>query len=80
MSNQPDPIDVHVGQRMRALRRDQKKSQEAMALHLGVSFQQIQKQERAVNRLSASALYRAAQFLGVTPDYFFEGYSDAEAV
>lgn len=73
MTDTPDPIDVHVGQRLRQLRLARKISQEQLGEALSVSFQQVQKQERAVNRLSASALYKAARFLDVSPAAFFEG-------
>lgn len=71
----PDPVDVFVGQRVRERRLQQGLSQEALSRLLGsVSFQQLQKYECAVNRISASRLYRLAQVLAVVPSYFFEGY------
>lgn len=69
----PDPIDQHVGARLRMRRAELKISQEALGQALGVSFQQIQKYERGNNRVSASMLYRCAHTLEVMPAYFFDG-------
>lgn len=69
----PDPIDVHVGSRLRARRVVLKISQGALGSAIGVSFQQCQKYERGSNRISASMLWKLCQELGVTPGYFFEG-------
>lgn len=69
----PDPIDVHVGARMRSRRMQLGKSQTDVAKALGVTFQQCQKQERGSNRVSASALLKIAAILKVPPSYFFEG-------
>jgi DNA-binding Xre family transcriptional regulator len=63
----PDPIDVAVGARVRHARELRRQSQTALGEAIGVSFQQVQKYERGVNRISASALVRIAQFLGSSP-------------
>jgi transcriptional regulator with XRE-family HTH domain len=68
-----DPIDRHVGARLRALRRQLRLSQTQLAEALGVTFQQVQKYENGTNRVSASMMVRAARRLDVTPGYFFEG-------
>lgn len=68
----PDPIDVHVGQRMRLRRTMLGKSQDQIARALGVSFQQVQKYERGTNRISASRLFDVSRFLNVPVGYFFE--------
>ena len=75
----PDPIDKHVGQRVRERRLQAGLSQLALAGQLGVSFQQLQKYETGRNRISASTLYRLAQLLGVGPAYFFEGYAGSNS-
>lgn len=62
----PDPIDVAVGQRIRARRKWLRVSQTSLADHLGVSFQQVQKYERGANRVSASMLVKIAWKLEVT--------------
>lgn len=62
----PDPVDFAIGGRMRARRRQLDLSQSQLAAALGVSFQQVQKYERGVNRVSGSTLVAAAAALGST--------------
>lgn len=69
----PDTIDVHVGQRLKQRRMEQKVSQTALGEAIGVSFQQIQKYERGANRISASTLWKLCRELDVKPGYLFEG-------
>src|SRR6059058_1305292 len=69
----PHPIDRHVGLRIRMRRKELGVSQEKLAEALGLTFQQIQKYERAANRISASRLYRMGMTLGVDVPFFFEG-------
>ncbi len=59
----PDPIDIAVGQRIRDRRRVTSMSQDSLGRALGVTFQQVQKYERGVNRISASMMSRAAEAL-----------------
>ena len=66
-------VDVHVGGRLRELRLAKGLSQQALAVDLGLSFQQVQKYERGRNRVSASMLYKAAARLDVPIDAFFDG-------
>jgi transcriptional regulator with XRE-family HTH domain len=68
-----NPIDRHVGNRVRQLRIQHNISQGTLAKQLGVTFQQVQKYEKGTNRISAGRLVHIAQFLGVTPPYFFDG-------
>jgi transcriptional regulator with XRE-family HTH domain len=70
----PDPVDVHVGARLRMLRKLKNFSQEKLAQVLGLTFQQVQKYERADNRIGASRLYHIAEAFSVQPNYFFEGF------
>lgn len=72
----PHPIDLYVGQRLRAQRIMMGMSQEKLALAVGITFQQVQKYERGVNRISASRLYEFSQALGIHVGYFFEGYEE----
>lgn len=65
MTALPDPIDVQVGLAIRTRRTALRMSQEKLAEALGVTFQQVQKYERGVNRISASMLVRACRALGV---------------
>ena len=69
----PDPVDVHVGNRLRQRRTLLGMSQEKLAAAFGVSFQQIQKYERGANRISASRLHLLTMILDVPVTYFFEG-------
>jgi transcriptional regulator with XRE-family HTH domain len=71
--NDPNPIDRHVGARVRLRRKMLKMSQETLGEALGVTFQQVQKYERGANRIGASRLFRTAQVLQVPVGYFFEG-------
>ena len=75
MSN-PHPVDVYVGRRLRLKRTILGMSQESVGKQIGVTFQQIQKYERGINRMGASRLYDFARALGVQISYFFEGYGD----
>ena len=74
--DEPHPIDVYVGGRMRLRRVQLGMSQGALAAKIGVSFQAVQKYESGDIRISASRLYDVAQALEVTPGFFFEGYPD----
>jgi transcriptional regulator with XRE-family HTH domain len=69
----PDPVDVHVGKRLRQARSLRGVSQEELGEGIGVSFQAVQKYEQGENRLSASRLFRAAVLLEQTVAFFFEG-------
>src|SRR4051812_41670726 len=69
----PNPIDVHVGSRLRMRRLMLNLSQEKLGKALGLTFQQVQKYEKGVNRMGSSRLQQAADILGVTVPFFFEG-------
>jgi transcriptional regulator with XRE-family HTH domain len=73
----PDPVDVHVGARMRYRRMTIGMSQEALGARLGLTFQQVQKYEKAQNRIGASRLFRIAEALAVPVGFFFEGLEGA---
>ena len=68
----PNPIDVHVGERLRQRRNLVGLGQDALAKALDLSFQQIQKNEKGANRIGASRIYELSLMLGVEPNYFFE--------
>jgi transcriptional regulator with XRE-family HTH domain len=72
----PNPVDVHVGGRIRMRRLLLGMNQETLANALGLTFQQVQKYEGGANRVSASRLSEMAQILGVPISYFF---SDIES-
>jgi transcriptional regulator with XRE-family HTH domain len=73
--NGPDPIDVHVGLRIRLRRNLVGMTQEQLASSVGVTFQQIQKYERGFNRVSASRLYDIGNVLSVPISFFFQDVS-----
>ncbi len=73
------PIDVHVGTRMRLRRTLMGMSQERLGDALGLTFQQVQKYERGVNRVSASRLYDLARVLDVPISFFFDDMPEAVA-
>ncbi len=70
-SGEPHPIDIHVGARMRERRMLIGMSQEQLGQRIGITFQQIQKYERGINRIGSSRLYDLAQVLEVPVSYFF---------
>ncbi len=69
----PDPIDVHVGNRLRMRRLMLDMSQSEVATAVGVTFQQLQKYEKGLNRVSASRLQHLSHLLQVPVPFFFEG-------
>jgi transcriptional regulator with XRE-family HTH domain len=69
----PNPIDVHVGSRVRFRRLELGMSQGNLGSALGLTFQQVQKYERGTNRLGASRLQHVSRILKVPIAYFFEG-------
>jgi transcriptional regulator with XRE-family HTH domain len=75
-SRRPNPIDTHVGSRVRLRRMLLGMSQEKLGEHLGLTFQQVQKYEKGVNRIGASRLFDLAHVLGVPVQFF---YDDAPA-
>ena len=68
-----NPVDLHVGQRLRQRRSLLGMTQQKLAAAVGIKFQQIQKYESGANRVSASRLWALAQALDVPVAYFFEG-------
>lgn len=69
---QPNPIDIHVGGRIRLRRTMLGMSQEKLGEQLGITFQQVQKYEKGTNRVGASRLQNIAAILGVPVAFFFE--------
>lgn len=72
----PHPVDRHVGRRVKLRRMALEISQDTLGKAMGVTFQQIQKYEKGVNRISASKIYELAGQLEVPIQYFFDGYAD----
>ncbi len=69
----PRPVDVHVGGRVRARRTLIGMSQEDLGKRVGLTFQQIQKYEKGMNRIAASRLWQFSLILGQPISWFFEG-------
>lgn len=68
----PDPVDMHVGGRLRLRRTLLGLSQEKLGEAVGLTFQQIQKYERGVNRIGASRMYDLSQILDVPVSFFYD--------
>ena len=74
----PNPIDKHVGSRVRMRRMMLAMSQEKLGDALGLTFQQVQKYEKGTNRIGASRLQQISSILQVPVSFFFEGASQLE--
>ncbi len=70
------PVDAHVGKRIRHRRWMVGMTQQQLADKVGIKFQQIQKYETGMNRVSASRLWDISETLGVTISFFFEGLQE----
>lgn len=71
------PLDRHIGAQVRLARKAAGLTQESLAEHLGVTFQQVQKYERGANRVSASRLLAIASLTGQPLSFFYGSFSDA---
>jgi transcriptional regulator with XRE-family HTH domain len=76
---QANPIDAQVGNRVRIRRMLIGMSQEKLGDLLGLTFQQVQKYEKGVNRIGAGRLYEISRILGVPIEFFYGGVAGAEA-
>ena len=79
MTKNPNPIDKHVGARVRMRRVLLGMSQEKLGAALGLTFQQVQKYEKGTNRIGASRLQQISDILTVPPAFFFDEMPNAEA-
>jgi|TARA_B100001971_G_scaffold209369_2_gene232829 transcriptional regulator with XRE-family HTH domain len=77
-ANGPHPIDVHVGNRIKARRNVMGLSQQDLGEALELTYQQVQKYENGMNRVVSSRLYMLSKILKVTISYFFEGFEGAK--
>ena len=75
----PNPIDKHVGSRVRMRRMMLSMSQEKLGDALGLTFQQVQKYEKGTNRIGASRLQQISHILQVPVSFFFEGVAASSA-
>jgi transcriptional regulator with XRE-family HTH domain len=73
----PNPIDVHVGSRVRLRRMLIGMSQEKLGEQLGLTFQQVQKYEKGTNRIGASRLFQIARILSVPVQFFYDDMAEA---
>jgi transcriptional regulator with XRE-family HTH domain len=73
MGKKPDPVDMLVGRNIKLHRLAKAMSQEDLAHKLGLTFQQLQKYERGINRVGGGRLFRIATILGIEISAFFEG-------
>jgi transcriptional regulator with XRE-family HTH domain len=78
-SDGPDPLDIHVGQKLRLARTLAGINQTELGHAIGVSFQAVQKYEQANNRISASRLFAAANALKCPVSFFFDGIDEGPA-
>lgn len=72
MALNPNPVDIHVGSRIRLRRTLLGMSQEKLGRAISLTFQQIQKYERGTNRVGSSRLYQLSQVLSVPISFFFD--------
>lgn len=75
-SGSPNPVDVHVGSRVRLRRTLLGMSQEKLGEAIGLTFQQVQKYERGANRIGCSRLFDLSRVLDVPVSFFFDDMSD----
>ena len=68
----PNPVDIHVGSRVRLRRMLLGMSQDRLGNSMGLTFQQVQKYEKGVNRIGASRLFHISRILDVPVQFFFE--------
>lgn len=79
-NNAPNPVDIHVGSRIRLRRNILHLTQQQLADLLGLTFQQVQKYEKGLNRVGASRLWDISRVLDVSMDFFFEDMDNKIAV
>ena len=72
MTANPNPVDIHVGSRVRLRRTLLGMSQEKLGEALGLTFQQVQKYERGTNRIGSSRLFQLSKILDVPVSFFFD--------
>jgi transcriptional regulator with XRE-family HTH domain len=70
------PVDLHVGKKLKQKRLELGISQDDLAGSVNLTFQQVQKYEKGINRVSSSKLYDFAKFLNIDISYFFDGLDD----
>lgn len=71
-------VETHIGQQLKMLRISNKMSQKALAEKLGITYQQVQKYEMGMNRISVARVWQFCKIFSVTPDYLFENLLDLD--
>src|SRR5271154_3705230 len=77
--DRPNPVDIHVGSRVRLRRNMLGLSQEKLGEAIGLTFQQVQKYERGANRIGASRLHELSRFLDVPVQFFYDDQDPVRA-
>jgi len=71
-----DDVEKHIGQQIKMLRISKKMSQKALAEELGITYQQVQKYETGMNRISVARVWQFCKIFSVTPDFLFKNLLD----
>lgn len=74
-----DEVEQHIGQKIKILRISHKMSQKALAEKLGITYQQVQKYEMGMNRVSVVRIWQLCNIFSVTPDFLFENLLDLDS-
>ena len=74
-----DEVEQHIGQKIKILRISHKMSQKAFAEKLGITYQQVQKYEMGMNRVSVVRIWQLCNIFSVTPDFLFENLLDLDS-
>lgn len=69
-------LDAHIGKKLRERRSELNLTQEQVGDAVGITFQQVQKYEKGINRISSGMLYKIASYLKINIAYFFDGLAD----
>lgn len=73
-----DDVEKHIGQQLKMLRISNKMSQKALAEQLNITYQQVQKYEMGMNRISVARVWQFCKIFSVTPDFLFENLLDLD--
>ncbi len=71
-----EDVESHIGKQMKMLRMAQKMSQKELAKKMGITYQQVQKYETGLNRISVSRLWQICNIFSISPDFLFESVLD----
>jgi len=71
-----EDVEKHIGQQIKMLRMSNKMSQKVLAEHLGITYQQVQKYETGMNRISVARIWQFCKIFSVKPDFLFKNLLD----